>query len=205
VRLVDDDQPGRPVETGQEPVAEARIVEPVILADTASSETLHDRHRLWPHIQGWAAELGLTAPDALDRISQPSGDISADRHDPSPRLPDNEPGPQYAVTNSNARTGPPIDFSVYERLIDNGIADADQRRGAIDHITGRRLAIWLTARPQQPAFTQALAHFTRTGAFNRDLVVELSARARSANSPNRSEAQRLLHSTPDRTAWRLCV
>jgi hypothetical protein len=64
--------------------------------------------------------------------------------------------------------------------------------GAIDHITARRLAIWLTARPQQPAFTQALAHFTRTGAFTRDLVVELRARASSANSPNRSEAQRLL-------------
>jgi hypothetical protein len=96
------------------------------------------------------------------------------------------------MSNSNARTGPPIDPSVYERLIDNGIADADQRGGAVDHITARRLAIWLAARPQQPAFAQALARFTRTGAFSRDLVVELRARARSVNSPNRSEAQRLL-------------
>jgi hypothetical protein len=83
-------------------------------------------------------------------------------------------------------------MSVYERLIDNGIADADQRGGAVDHITARRLAIWLAARPQQPAFAQALAHFARSGAFSRDLVVELRARARAANSPNRPEAQRLL-------------
>jgi hypothetical protein len=96
------------------------------------------------------------------------------------------------MSNSNARTGPPVPLPVYERLIDTGIADADQRGGAVDHLTARRLAIWLTARPQQPAFTQALAHFTRTGAFTRDLIVELRARARSANSPNRSEAQRLL-------------
>jgi hypothetical protein len=54
----------------------------MVLADTASSTTLHDRHRLWPHIQGWAAELGLTAPDALTRITQ--GHLSAEKHDPEP-------------------------------------------------------------------------------------------------------------------------
>ena len=32
----------------------------MILADTAAEEDLHEGHRLWPHIQGWAAELGLT-------------------------------------------------------------------------------------------------------------------------------------------------
>ena len=32
------------------------------LADTAADTDLHPRHRLWPHIQGWAAELGLTGP-----------------------------------------------------------------------------------------------------------------------------------------------
>ena len=96
------------------------------------------------------------------------------------------------MTNSNARTGPAIDPAVYERLIGDGIADADKRGGAIDHITARRLATWLTGRPQQPAFAQALAHFTRTGAISRDLIVELRGRARAANSPNRAEAQRLL-------------
>jgi hypothetical protein len=41
----------------------------MILADTAAELDLHDGHRLWPHIQGWAGELGLTAPDALAQIS----------------------------------------------------------------------------------------------------------------------------------------
>jgi hypothetical protein len=81
---------------------------------------------------------------------------------------------------------------LYERLIGDGIADADERGGAVDHVTARRIAIWLNARPQQPTFAQALAHFTRTGAFSRDLVAELRARARSVNSPNRPQAHRLL-------------
>jgi hypothetical protein len=96
------------------------------------------------------------------------------------------------MSSGNAPNGPLVDLRVYERLIDSGIADADQRGGAIDHITARRLAIWLNAGPQQPAFAQALNHFTRTGAFTRDLIVELRARARSVNSPNKSEAHRLL-------------
>jgi hypothetical protein len=37
----------------------------MLLADTAAQGDLHEGHRLWPHIQGWAAELGLTDPDAI--------------------------------------------------------------------------------------------------------------------------------------------
>ena len=43
----------------------------MILADTAAEADLHEGHRLWPHIQSWAAEIGLTAPDAITRVSQP--------------------------------------------------------------------------------------------------------------------------------------
>ncbi len=43
----------------------------MILADTAAATGLHPGHRLWPHIQGWAAQLGLTAPDAIARASEP--------------------------------------------------------------------------------------------------------------------------------------
>ena len=46
----------------------------MILADTAAQADLHEGHRLWPHIQGWAAELGLTAPDAIIRVTQPPRD-----------------------------------------------------------------------------------------------------------------------------------
>ena len=48
----------------------------MILADITAEEDLHEDHRLWPHIQGWAAELGLTGPEAVAAASQPPGDIS---------------------------------------------------------------------------------------------------------------------------------
>ena len=41
------------------------------LADQAGVHDLNERHRLWPHIERWAAELGLTGHDAVNRISQP--------------------------------------------------------------------------------------------------------------------------------------
>jgi hypothetical protein len=51
----------------------------MVLADTVGSGSLHDGHWLWPHIQGWAAELGMTAPHALARVSQPPESISAEK------------------------------------------------------------------------------------------------------------------------------
>ena len=40
------------------------------------------------------------------------------------------------------------DLALYERLISDGIAAADARGSAVDHVTARRLAICLAARPQ---------------------------------------------------------
>ena len=45
----------------------------MILAEVAEASTPQAGDRLMPHIDGWAAELGLTAPDALARVSAPSG------------------------------------------------------------------------------------------------------------------------------------
>ena len=59
------------------------------LADTAAEPGLHDGHRLWPHIQSWAGELGLTAPDAITRISQPPSDLNRAQEQDSPQ-PDRE-------------------------------------------------------------------------------------------------------------------
>ena len=53
------------------------------------------------------------------------------------------------------------DLPLYKRLIDDGIAAADAQGSAVDHLTARRLAIWLAARPQQPGFAQGLDPFTR--------------------------------------------
>jgi hypothetical protein len=48
----------------------------MLLADTAAQGDLHEGHRLWPHIQGWAAELGLTDPDAIAPASPPPRDLA---------------------------------------------------------------------------------------------------------------------------------
>jgi hypothetical protein len=46
------------------------------LADTAAEEHLHEGHRLWPFIQSWATELGLTGPDAIAQAAQPPSGAS---------------------------------------------------------------------------------------------------------------------------------
>ena len=53
----------------------------MILAETTPQADLHEGHRLWPFVQGWAGELGLTAPDALVQASQPPSSIN---HQPEP-------------------------------------------------------------------------------------------------------------------------
>ena len=48
----------------------------MILADTTAEPGLREGHRLGPFVQGWAAELGLTAPDAIAKTSQPPSDLN---------------------------------------------------------------------------------------------------------------------------------
>jgi hypothetical protein len=94
--------------------------------------------------------------------------------------------------DTSASTGPLPDPPLYERLIGDGIATADARRKAIDHVTARRLAIWLASQPEQPDFARGLARFTRTGAITQVLKMQLRYRARSATYPHRQQAIRLL-------------
>ncbi len=61
----------------------------MILADTMAERDLAEGHRLWPHIQGWAGELGLTAPDAIAQASEPPGGINRAQEHGS-RQPDRE-------------------------------------------------------------------------------------------------------------------
>jgi hypothetical protein len=60
------------------------------LADLTSERDLNERHQLWPFIQGWAAELGLTESDAVNRASLPAG--LRQRHDRESERPDPEAG-----------------------------------------------------------------------------------------------------------------
>jgi hypothetical protein len=59
------------------------------LADTAAERDLAEGHRLWPHVQSWAGELGLSAPDAIARASQPPSDRNR-RHELTTGQPDRE-------------------------------------------------------------------------------------------------------------------
>jgi hypothetical protein len=61
----------------------------MILAGTTAERDIHEGHRLWPHIQSWAAELGLTGRDAITRASQPPGGINRQQEQTS-RQPDRE-------------------------------------------------------------------------------------------------------------------
>jgi hypothetical protein len=83
----------------------------MILADTAAATDLHEGHRLWPHIQGWAAELGLTGPDAITMTAQPPVGPGHDhqptaRPDPTAAGRPARPGTTSGTLRSGADPGP---------------------------------------------------------------------------------------------------
>jgi hypothetical protein len=59
------------------------------LADTAGEQNLYEGHRLWPFVQSWAEELGLTAPEAIAQASQPPTDVNL-QQEQAGRQPDRE-------------------------------------------------------------------------------------------------------------------
>jgi hypothetical protein len=84
-------------------------------------------------------------------------------------------------------------MTVYERLIRHGLTEADGRGSAIDHVTARRMAIWLLPRSHEDmGFMRGLLRFAKTGAITYDLKDRLRHQARSPSHPNRPHAARLL-------------
>ena len=56
----------------------------MVLADLTFPVDMHEGNRLWPYFEGLAAELGLSAPEALGQIADPWGEIrsGAAQNDP---------------------------------------------------------------------------------------------------------------------------
>jgi hypothetical protein len=75
--------PGRPLDRNT-------AITAMTLAGQASEPDLDERHRLWPFIENWAAELGLTGPDAISRACRPGS--PGRQHDRESEPPDPEAG-----------------------------------------------------------------------------------------------------------------
>jgi hypothetical protein len=56
--------PGRPMNRNS-------AITAMMLADVTGHGDVDAGHRLWPHVSGWAAELALTAPEALTQLANP--------------------------------------------------------------------------------------------------------------------------------------
>ena len=50
----------------------------MVIAEAVGSGDLHPGQRVWPHLDGWAGELGLTTRDVIAWAAHPSGCIDKD-------------------------------------------------------------------------------------------------------------------------------
>jgi hypothetical protein len=109
------------------------------------------------------------------------------------------PAPRDAPAGP-ARTGneiapgdePQRDLALYPQLISDGIAAADRRGGAIDHVTARRMSLILISQTADRQLWRGLARFAGDGAVTQELRQSLRHYARSPGHPHHPQSRRLL-------------
>ncbi len=57
----------------------------MMLADIAATGDIPPGHRLWPVVESWSAEVGLTGPDAMARAAQPPPGATRQPEPPGPQ------------------------------------------------------------------------------------------------------------------------
>jgi hypothetical protein len=55
------------------PLTRNGAITAMVLADVTAHSDVRPGHPLWTHIEGWASELGLDAPEALAQTASPPG------------------------------------------------------------------------------------------------------------------------------------
>ena len=71
----------------------------MILADIAATGDIHPDHRLWPAVQSWSAEVGLTGSEALAQAAQPPPETVRQPPRPDPQSGRLEPGPDWEAAD----------------------------------------------------------------------------------------------------------